>query len=95
MKNSAQARSSIAKRLDDADARAWARFRHKLQEVNSYSAAQTLADAVPLRARVRERTLHLHLGRYIQTREVPEEAEPEEGRELELLLLRLSLSHAT
>ncbi|MEO6418152.1 MAG: hypothetical protein ABIP39_02005 [Polyangiaceae bacterium] len=60
----------------------------------SYAAAQALADAVPRGATVRERNLYVHLGRYIQTREVPADATAKEREELEVLLLRLSISRS-
>ena len=82
--------SPLKRRMEEEAARGWARFRQKLQKVTSYVGAQTLADAVPRDARERERTLHVHLGRFLQTRVVPDAATADERIELEVLLLRLS-----
>ena len=79
-----------ARRTDEDAARGWARFQQKLQKVSSYVGAQGLAEAIPRDARERERTFHVHLGRFIQTRVVPDAATAEERTELEVLLLRLS-----
>lgn len=82
--------SPLKRRREEEAARGWARFRQKLQTITSYLDAQTLADAVPRDARERERTLHVRLGRFLQTRVVSDAASSEERAELDVLLLRLS-----
>lgn len=85
-------RTPLQQRLAERTARGWTRFRHKLRNVTSYAAAQALADAIPPNALDSERSFYLHLGRYIQTRVVPDRTNEEERTELEDLLLRLSIS---
>lgn len=70
----------------------WALFKKRLSAVSSFGAAQDLVDSVPQAAALRERLFYLHLGRFIQTQNVPEAASAEEQVELRALLLRITES---
>jgi hypothetical protein len=76
-------------------AKRWALFKKRLGAVASFGAAQDLVDAVPSGAALRERLFYTHLGKFLQTRKIPEAANPEEQAELSALLVRITESQKT
>jgi hypothetical protein len=71
-------------------AKRWALFKKRLGAVASFGAAQDLVDAVPRGAALRERLFYTHLGKFLQTRKIPEAASADERAELGALLVRIS-----
>ena len=71
-------------------AKRWALFKKRLGAVASFGAAQDLVDAVPAGAGLREKLFYTHLGKFLQTRKIPEAANAEEHAELTALLARIS-----
>lgn len=73
-------------------AKRWALFKKRLGAVASFGAAQDLVDAVPSGAALQERLFYTHLGKFLQTRKIPEAASVEEHAELGALLVRVAES---
>ncbi len=73
-------------------AKRWALFKKRLGAVASFGAAQDLVDAVPSGAALKERLFYSHLGKFLQTRKIPETASAGERAELGALLVRITES---